>query len=60
MRKQRHPITPDELERFEEEIVDHPDERRDDGPEGEPAIGREPDRNGDGLPDDPAKYRVPS
>jgi hypothetical protein len=60
MRKQRHDMTPDELRRFEEEIVKRPDERRDGGPVSESEIGREPDRNGDGLPDNPAKHRVPS
>ena len=53
-------MTPEELEHFEEEIVQNPDERRDGGPASEPEMGREPDVNRDGLPDDPAKYRVPS
>ena len=59
--KKQHDMTPDELERFEEEIVQNPDERRDGGPASEPdEMGREPDADHDGLPDTPAKYRVPS
>ena len=54
-------MTPDELESFEEDTVHDSDERRrDSGPASEPEIGREIDRNKDGLPDNPAKYRVPS
>lgn len=60
MKKQHRDMTPDELERFEDEVVRHPDERRDNGPDRASELGREPDRNHDGLPDDPAKYRVPS
>jgi hypothetical protein len=59
MREHRD-MTPDELELFEEEVIRHPDERRDSGPDRESELGREPDRNHDGLPDNPAKYRVPS
>jgi hypothetical protein len=58
--KTERDMTPDELERFEEEIVQTSEERRDRGPAGEPEMGREPDENHDGLPDTPAKYRVPS
>jgi hypothetical protein len=53
-------MTPDELELFEEEIVQTCDEptpqRRPDTPE----VGREEDRDRDGLPDGPAENRVPS
>lgn len=60
MKKQNRDMAPDELERLEDEVVRHPDERRDRGPDTTSELGREPDRNHDGLPDEPAKYRVPS
>ena len=68
-------MTPDELELFEEEIVqgrDEPVARREPDkpgmarrgpakPEVEREDGeREEDRDGDGLPDGPFKQRVPS
>jgi hypothetical protein len=60
MNRQHRDRTPDELDRLEDEVVRHPDDRRDTGPDQESETGREPDRNHDGLPDNPAKYRVPS
>jgi hypothetical protein len=54
-------MTPDELEDFEEDIVQHSDEvLPDHGPASEPAVAKEIDRDRDGLPDNPAAYRVPS
>ena len=54
-------MTPDELERFEEDVVQDPDELvPDHHPASEPAVAKEVDRDEDGLPDDPAAYRVPS
>jgi hypothetical protein len=53
-------MTPDEREVFEEEVIQHSDELPDHGPSSEPEVPREVDRDRDGLPDDPAKYRVPS
>lgn len=61
MRKPRRDnMTPDELEKFEEEIVQHSDELPPDSGPGSEEMGREIDRNHDGLPDNPAKWRVPS
>ena len=53
-------MTPDELEWFEEDVVQGSDEVPDHGPASEPEVAREIDENRDGLPDDPAAYRVPS
>jgi len=54
-------MTPDELEHFEEDIVQRSDEVvPDHGPASEPEVAKEIDRNDDGLPDNPAAYRVPS
>ena len=59
-------MQPDELERFEEDVVqgssaDRP-VRIDVNPGTQSEIGRETgnDKDEDGLPDEPAKYRVPS
>jgi len=51
-------MTPDELELFEEEIVQdrEPSPRREDVPE----VALEKDEDGDGLPDGSAARRVPS
>ena len=51
-------MTPDELELFEEEIVQdrEPSQRREDAPE---AV-LEKDADSDGLPDGPVERRVPS
>jgi hypothetical protein len=55
-------MTPEELELFEEAIFDDTDEPRLTLDTGKPEIAREQDgdRDGDGLPDGPAKDRVPS
>lgn len=64
-------MTPDELELFEEEIVQGRDKpvprRKPDKPEvarrepDKPEVDREEeDRDGDGLPDAPTEQRVPS
>ena len=51
-------MTPDELELFEEEIVQdrEPSPRREDAPE----VALEKDEDRDGLPDGSAARRVPS
>jgi hypothetical protein len=53
-------MTPDELELFEEELV----QGRDDEPapprEDTSEVAREEDRDRDGLPDGPVERRVPS
>ena len=54
-------MTPDELERFEEDVVQDSEEVVPDyGPASEPEVAKEIDRDDDGLPDNPAAYRVPS
>jgi hypothetical protein len=54
-------MTPDELEQFEEDVVqDAEDVVPDHGPASEPEVAKEIDRDSDGLPDTPAAYRVPS
>jgi hypothetical protein len=54
-------MTPDELERLEEEAVQESEEvRPSPGPVSEPEVGKEIDRDSDGLPDNPAAFRVPS
>jgi hypothetical protein len=54
-------MTPDELENFEEEIVQDSDEVAPDrGPAREPEVAKEIDRDRDGLPDTTTAYRVPS
>jgi len=51
-------MTPDELELFEEEIVQdrEPSQPREDAPE----VALEKDADRDGLPDGPVERRVPS
>jgi hypothetical protein len=59
--KKKHQMTPDERERFERERVRGSDElKREWMPARERAFAHEQDRDGDGLPDGPAKRRVPS
>jgi hypothetical protein len=53
-------MTPDELELFEEEIVQSRDELTPRRIPDTPEIGREEDLDRDGLPDGPAEDRVPS
>ena len=59
-------MRPDELEAFEEDIVQGGSSAEplptNDDVERQSEIGRETvnDKDEDGLPDDPAKYRVPS
>ena len=54
-------MTPDELENFEEDIVQDSDESAPDyAPASEPEVAREIDRDRDGLPDRTTAYRVPS
>jgi hypothetical protein len=54
-------MTPDELENFEEEIVQDSDEVvPEHGPASEPEVAKEIDRDRDGLPDETAAFRVPS
>lgn len=55
-------MTPDELDLFEQEVVkgkDEPERRRDERAEDDPLQDVEPGDD-DGLPDGPAKFRVPS
>ena len=56
----RRDMTPDELERVEDDLVRDSDDVDPARPESEPEIAREIDRDEDGLPDKPAAYRVPS
>ena len=59
-------MTPDELELFEESILEDTDEPRLTLDTGKPEVAREEreeeevDRDKDGLPDGPAERRVPS
>jgi hypothetical protein len=54
-------MTADELERFEEDVVhESEDAVPARGPASDPEVAKEPDRDEDGLPDNPAAYRVPS
>jgi hypothetical protein len=55
-------MTPDELEMFEEEIVQGAERRERDpsAPASEEPMGEVTPDDDDGLPDGPAKYRVPS
>ena len=54
-------MTPDELERFEEDVVQDTDEVvPSHGPASEPEVAKEIDRDRDGLPDNPIAYRTPS
>jgi hypothetical protein len=54
-------MSPDELEVFEAELVDESDEFvPEPRPASKPEVAQEIDRDHDGLPDDPAAYRVPS
>ena len=55
-------MTPDELEMFEEETVQGSERQEDERPPNadEPLHGEVTPEDDDGLPDGPAKYRVPS
>ena len=55
-------MTPEELETFEEEIVQGSErvERNPSRPASEEPHGEVTPEDDDGLPDGPAKYRVPS
>jgi hypothetical protein len=52
--------TPDEFDIFEDDAERHGEPDVPERPQSEPAVGKEIDRDHDGLPDEPAKYRVPS
>ena len=54
-------MSPDELEWFEEDVVQDSDEVAPSyGPASEPEVAKEIDRDKDGLPDNPIAYRTPS
>jgi hypothetical protein len=54
-------MTPDELEEFEEDVVQESEEVvPSHGPASEPEVAKEIDRDRDGLPDKSMAYRTPS
>ena len=54
-------MTPDELEQFEEDVVQESEEVvPSHGPASEPEVAKEIDRDRDGLPDNRIAYRMPS